>query len=209
MALTTKNIVFIFLATTLSWIVCGTGAAQSNEEKFEVHRIQWILGVLSKEHYQKKFDLTDDQVTEIIKARESITEYTRNMLRGSNGDKKKYREKIARGRKLVLEHGQVLDRVLVPDQRDSINYFYHMNFVQKRSFFGLTDRFVISRLHISKDKANELKQAAVQAQAELDKELKPLFEKIAEIKKKHIEEVLKILTPEQRKSYLEKFGIRQ
>ena len=196
------------LANAVLVTACCSISAQSKEEDFKVHRIQWILGMLRHEPYQKKFDLTEDQVQKITKAREKITTYTRNMMRGGSDDKKTYREKIAHARKLVLEHGQVLDRVLVKHQLDTINYVYHMNFVRNRVFFGLTDPFVVSRLHISKTQAKELKSAAKEAQAELEKELEPLLKEIVAIKKKHLEEVFKILTPEQRKSYLQKFGIR-
>ena len=203
-----RKLACIVVANALMACVCCSISAQSDEESFEVHRIQWILGFLSKRNAQEKFDLTDEQISKITKARGEITTYTRNMLRGSHSDKKTYREKIAHARKLVLEHGQVLDRVLVKHQLDTINYAYHMNFVRKRFFFGLTDPFVISRLRISKTQATELKEAANEAQADLEKELEPLLKEIVAIKKKHLEELFKILTPEQRKSYLKKFTIR-
>ena len=109
---------------------------------------------------------------------------------------------------LVLVEGKVLDRVFVKHQLHAINYYYHMHFVKNRTFFGLTDPFVISRIQIDKKQAKELKQASVEAQDELDKELEPLLKEIVDIKKKHLNKVLKTLTPEQRKSYIEKFGIR-
>ena len=200
-----KYLVALFLALLCCSPVISQekSAAQKNLDH-EVLRVQWILSELVQPEAKDKIELTAEQIAIAKKAFERLQ---KTIASYDHVD-----PTTAEGKVLINElylkiagQGKEIEQKLVPEQIKKLNSMYYTTQIRKPLCFGLTDKFVVDVLSLSKEQQAKIDAIAKQTQEKLNKELARINKKVAEVRKKHLEKALENLSPKQRKAYLEKF----
>ncbi len=196
-------------AFLLALIFCAAGSAQEKTAAkkaldYEVLRVQWILAELVQPGAKENMELTDEQVAAAKKAFErlqrTIASYDHVDPTTAEG-KLQYNELYLK----IAGQGKEMEKQLIPEQMKKLNSMYYATQVRTPLCFGLTDRFVGDILNLSNEQKSKIDALAKKTQQQLDEELEEVRQKIAAVKRKHLEKALKMLSPKQRKAYLEKF----
>ena len=179
-------------------------SAAQKKLDYEVLRVQWILGELVQPEAKDRIELTAEQMAVAKKAFERLQ---KTIMSYDHVD-----ATTAEGKVLINEmylkiagQGKEIEKTLVPEQLNTLNSMYYTTQIRNPVCFGLTDKFVVDILSLSKEQVAKIDAIAEQTQEKLDAELALIKKKIAEVRKRHLEKALKKLSPKQRKAYLEKF----
>ena len=198
-----------FFLCVLLWALVTPVVAQETNS-FE----QFTLNALFNKQVQKDLDLVEEQTTEITEQLKELTEF-RNDLAAELKEMKsageaeqallerrdEMREELKVQKKKV--ETQVLD-VLLPHQKKrlrevSAQYVNREAMKQSKVSTGLLTPQMLEFLDVDDEQANRIEERA-------EKLRKRLTKKIDALKKEAIEDLMKELTPRQRKKYRDLMG---
>jgi Spy/CpxP family protein refolding chaperone len=106
----------------------------------------------------------------------------------------------------VLNSKEELTKVFLPHQLKMLNEMFFAGRIGNRANYGLNDKYVAKLLYLTQDQKQEIAKICLESQQELESQIKELQARIELVRKKHLDEVLKILEPEQQRQYKEKYG---
>jgi Spy/CpxP family protein refolding chaperone len=151
------------------------------------------LMLLGDENVQKDLEIVDSQKEKLDALRDRVRDEMRALFQGGGGgDREAMREKM---QEKMTELQKEADQILLPHQRERLKQIS----IQSRLRFGNTSDAVGNALQLTDEQKEALRTKERQVNAEMQKE-------ITKIRDKYRDQLLEVLTPEQRAKWKELVG---
>jgi Spy/CpxP family protein refolding chaperone len=166
-------------------------------------------GLLQNEDVRKELDLVDEQVTKLT----AINEKVREEMRAQFQDLGNFRDMSDEERQTAFAEMRTkmeertkavqaeIDEVLLPQQRERLAQINFQSQLRRAGgdSTGLTSDFIVAQLEMTDDQKAQI----TEAEAKVAKEL---AEKVAKARNEAREQLLALLTPEQREKFKKLMG---
>ncbi len=187
------------LAATAVMVVAQTSHAQGRGGGFM--RGGGSLRLLQDEKVQGELEITDDQMDDLTSMTEDFREEMMDTFRDFRSLSEEERQELMEGmQERAKEIEEEAKAVLLPHQVDRLTQLNFQRNTTRGGTIGLAENdSLIEALDISEEQQEQMREAAVEASAKLE-------EKIASLRQQAQDEVLAVLTEEQRTTYNELMG---